>query len=96
MGCCHEKNPDYRKELVRLKKIAGQIEGISKMIEDRRYCPDIINQINAVVAALRSLNGVLLKSHMQNCVYDAFLAKNDQEMESKIKELIDIYTKNIS
>lgn len=54
----------------RIKKIVGQLNGISKMIEDNRYCGDVLIQISAVESALQSLGYKVLKSHMESCVVD--------------------------
>ena len=53
---------------MRLKKIAGQVAGIQRMVEEDRYCVDILNQISAVRSALDSLGIELLQNHIQNCV----------------------------
>ena len=53
---------------MRLKKIAGQVSGIQRMVEEDRYCVDILNQISAVRSALDSLGIELLQNHIQNCV----------------------------
>ena len=96
MKCCGEnKCPDYTKELVRLKKVAGQLDGIAKMIEERRYCPDIIIQITAASSALKSLKSVLLKSHIEHCVYEAFKSKDQSAIDQKVAELMHIYNQNI-
>jgi len=63
----------------RLNRVEGQIRGIKKMIENETYCDDIINQIEASRAALKSIEMVLLESHIQNCVVDQIQA-GDQEV----------------
>lgn len=87
--CC----PSHKQEIQRLNRIIGQVEGIKKMIEENRYCPDIINQILAASSALKSLGGILLKTHIENCVYKAFDNKNEKEKEQKLDELINLFNK---
>ena len=73
-NCKH--HPDYTNELPRLNKISGQINGIKKMIEDRRYCPDIIMQLQAISSACKSVEAILLEKHLESCVLGAFNADN--------------------
>ncbi|MFA9422612.1 MAG: metal-sensing transcriptional repressor [Sedimentibacter sp.] len=73
-----------------LKTAAGQIEGISKMVEEDRYCMDISNQILAVQAILRKANNEILKAHMEVCVKQAFIDGNENE---KIDEIISLLNK---
>jgi len=72
--------------LARLKKIEGQIRGIQKMIENGRYCIDIINQISAARKALYMVSLVVMKGHLEICVSDAIHSGDSSE---KINELID-------
>ena len=73
-----------------LKTAAGQIEGISKMVEDNRYCIDISNQIMAVQSILKKANNEILKAHMHMCVKQAFQQGNEEE---KINEIISLVNK---
>lgn len=91
--CC---NPSYEAEIKRVNRIMGQVEGVKKMIEEQRYCPDIINQILAAASSLHSLGGVLLKTHIENCVYTAFESDNPKEKEEKLEELIKLYNKKLT
>ena len=90
-NCKH--HPDYTNELPRLNKIAGQINGIKKMIEERRYCPDIIIQLQAISSACKSVEAILLENHLESCVLGAFNADNKEEQDIKIKELTNLYKK---
>ena len=90
MTCAHcLKNnvlqPSHKSEITRLNKISGQIEGVKKMIEDNRYCPDIIVQIKATRAALKAVENNILKRHLNNCVKNAL---ENEDKETKIQELI--------
>lgn len=73
-----------------LKTAAGQIEGISKMVEDDRNCIDISNQILAVQSILKKANNEILKAHMHMCVKEAFEEGNE---EDKIDEIISLINK---
>lgn len=71
--------------LVRLKRIEGQIRGVQNMVEEERYCIDIINQITAVCKALEQVGLLVMRRHLESCVADSIRsAKSD----GKIKELI--------
>ena len=79
-------HPSHKKQLPSLKRIEGQIRGISKMVEEERYCIDILNQIKAVRNALSTVEGKVLKSHLRSCIKDAL--KNDKNLDTKVEELI--------
>jgi DNA-binding FrmR family transcriptional regulator len=70
----------------RLRKVEGQIRGIQKMVDDDRYCIDILTQINAVKAALESVALLLLRDHTEHCVADAIRAGDGA---AKVRELSD-------
>ena len=69
-GCrtTHRDAKEYRDLLNRLKRIEGQVRGIQKMVEEERYCIDIMTQVSAVQSALNSFNKVLLTNHIHTCV----------------------------
>lgn len=66
----HRETSEERGLMNRLNRIEGQIRGIKAMVEDERYCVDIITQVAAVQAALNSFNKVLLEHHIKSCVVD--------------------------
>ncbi len=80
----------HHKELVKLARIKGQIEGISRMIEDLRYCPDILIQIKAAKKALVAVENNILKTHLEHCVTDAMKSRSEKEINEKIEELLKI------
>lgn len=88
--CCNE-HPDHSEETKRLNRASGQLEGIKKMIEERRYCPDIMTQLQAVQSALKSVEANILKRHFESCVKDAFQEGNADE---KVEELIKLFKKS--
>ncbi len=91
-NCCHTaQHPDHSKECARLNRVAGQIEGIKKMIEERRYCPDILTQLRAVRSAVNAIEANILESHFNACVSGVFAAGNEAEQQQKIAELKELY-----
>lgn len=94
MGCCcnekeenasagerkkHRKLTEEKDLLKRLNRIEGQVRGIKAMVEDERYCVDILNQVSAVQAALNSFSKVLLSNHIKTCVMDDIEAGQGDE-----------------
>ena len=89
-NCCDPDFPAHAKELPKLNRLIGQLEGIKKMINDDRYCNDIIIQLMAVRSAIRSVSSNILKSHLQCCVADSFANNtNTQEKIDEIKKIFD-------
>jgi CsoR family transcriptional regulator, copper-sensing transcriptional repressor len=76
--------------LKRLGKIEGQVRGISRMVEENRYCIDIITQIAAVRAALRRVEEAVLKDHISHCVHHAITSGDAAEQRKKVAELMDV------
>lgn len=83
-----EELPDHSTELVRLSKIAGQLQGIERMIQQKRYCPEIIQQIRAATSALRAIEMSILTEHLNQCVREAALAQNSEHFRRKIAEIV--------
>ena len=76
--------------LKRLKRIEGQIRGLAAMVEDDRYCIDVVTQIAAVRAALRRIEELVLKDHVGHCVEHAIASGDPKEQRAKIAELMDV------
>ncbi len=76
--------------LKRFKRIEGQVGGLSRMVEEDRYCIDIVTQISAVRAALRRAEEEILRDHVSHCVEHAIASGNKQDQRQKISEIIDI------
>src|ERR1700750_566118 len=74
----------------RLGRIEGQVRGLSKMVEEDRYCIDIVTQISAVRAALRRVEEEVLKDHVAHCVEHAISSGNKADQRQKITELMDV------
>jgi CsoR family transcriptional regulator, copper-sensing transcriptional repressor len=81
-------HPDHSAHIKRLNRVKGQIEGIERMILDRRYCPDIIAQLKAASAGLRATEAEVLKAHLRGCVKSALAGKDAFKSEEKIQEII--------
>jgi DNA-binding FrmR family transcriptional regulator len=81
------------KLITRLSRIQGQVGGIARMIEEDRYCIDILNQMQAIKAALRKVEDEILKSHSDHCVAAAIKSGNVKEARAKFTELVDLFSK---
>ncbi|MDO4470111.1 MAG: metal-sensing transcriptional repressor [Bacillota bacterium] len=72
--CCdrtkHRETKEYKDLVNRLNRIEGQVRGIRKMVEEERYCVDILTQVSAIQSALNSFNKKLLASHIHSCVVE--------------------------
>jgi DNA-binding FrmR family transcriptional regulator len=76
--------------LKRLQRIEGQVRGLSRMVEEDRYCIDIVTQISAVAAALRRVEEEILHDHVAHCVEHAIASGNRNEQRRKIAELMTV------
>jgi DNA-binding FrmR family transcriptional regulator len=74
----------------RLGRIEGQVRGLSRMVEEGRYCIDIVTQISAVRAALRRVEQEVLRDHVGHCVKHAMQSDDVADQERKIEELMDV------
>jgi CsoR family transcriptional regulator, copper-sensing transcriptional repressor len=74
----------------RLNRIEGQVRGIARMIENDRYCIDVVTQIAAVRAALRRLQEEVLRDHVAHCVEHAIVSGNKTDQRRKIEELMSV------
>lgn len=81
--------------LKRLSKIEGQVRGIAKMVEEKRYCIDIVTQISAVRAALRRVEEAVLKEHVGHCVEHAIASGNKAEQRLKVAELMEVLARTV-
>ena len=79
-------HPSHKKQLASINRIEGQVRGVANMVDEEKYCIDILNQIKAVKNALSTVEGKILKNHLKACVKDAL--KSDQVFEDKVEELM--------
>ena len=84
------RHPDHSAVLPRLRRMQGQLKGIEKMIEDRRYCVDILIQFRAALAALRNLEVEVFETHLRHCVTEAIHSENTRNANQKIEELTEL------
>lgn len=77
-------------QLAFLKKIEGQVRGIQKMIEDGRYCVDIITQVHSAIGALYRVEDQIFKKHLDNCVANALKGSSEKEKQEKITEIMEL------
>lgn len=87
--CCSEKlkvrsEKEYKDLKNRLKRIEGQVRGVSGMLDKDCYCVDILTQVSAITAALNSFNKVLLANHIKSCVVDEVKAGNEEIIDELV------------
>lgn len=88
---CNDPNhPSHEALLPRLNRLAGQIEGVKRMMNDRRYCPDILTQLHAVRSAIRNLEIHILDTHVSHCIAETIEMKSETKRRQKIDEIRDI------
>jgi DNA-binding FrmR family transcriptional regulator len=77
----------------RLKRIAGQVSGIKRMLDEDRYCVDVLVQVAAVQAALLETGRVILSGHLDNCLTEAIRNRDPRERRKKLDELVNLFSK---
>lgn len=83
----------FEKEIARMKRIEGQARGIVRMMEDDRYCIDILQQMAAMEAALKAAKSKVLAIHAGHCVEDAVASGDKDAQREKFAELVDLFGK---
>jgi DNA-binding FrmR family transcriptional regulator len=81
-------NPDHAGNIVALRRIEGQVRGVLKMIEDKKYCIDILTQISAIKGALSKVEEKILEKHFRHCVTDAVTGTSEKEKDQKLDEIL--------
>jgi len=82
--------PNHEDNLIALRRIEGQVRGIQRMIEDRKYCIDILNQIHAVMRALARVEDKILEKHLENCVANAARESSKADRNQKFQEIVNL------
>jgi DNA-binding FrmR family transcriptional regulator len=82
------------KNLKRLRRIEGQVRGLQKMVEEDRYCPDILTQISSVQEALRAVGRELMRNHLKHCATQAIRSGDGEAAEATYDELIEMIYKH--
>ena len=81
------------RNVIRLRRIEGQVRGLQKMVEEDRYCADILTQVSSVQEALRGVSRELMRNHLKHCAASA-IRKGDSEAEAMYDELVDLMHKH--
>tara|TARA_B100000767_G_scaffold211681_1_gene198875 strand:+ start:149 stop:400 length:252 start_codon:yes stop_codon:yes gene_type:complete len=79
---------NHKDQLINLKKIEGQVRGLQSMIEEEKYCMDVLNQLKAVKNALVSVEGKILKAHLKSCVKDSLTESH--LFDDKVEEIVNL------
>ena len=88
-----DKGMDHTESLIYLRKIEGQIRGVQKMIDQKRYCIDILTQLHSIVGAILSVEDKVLKKHLENCVVSACRSSSEGERRTKMEEDLSLIAK---
>ena len=83
----HEEQLEY------LKKIEGQVRGLQRMIEEKRYCVDIMTQVHSIIGALYRVENEIFRKHTEGCVVSAFKGKSEVEKQKKIDEIVELVSR---
>jgi len=87
---------EKRKNLVtRLRRIEGQVRGLQRMVENDRYCGDVLDQIQSVHQALRSVGKVITRNHLETCVTDALRSGDEEAAEETYDEMMELLYKKL-
>lgn len=98
--CCDgatatKANPDHSELIPRLNRIRGQVDGVIKMVEDRRYCVEILSQVTAIQSALRACEANLLERHLVSCLQGSITNGSPEDAERKVKEMVTFFKKRM-
>ena len=83
----------HEQEIPRLKRIEGQIRGIQKMIDEERYCVDILTQISSIIGAMKAVEENILERHLKGCVNHSLAKGTREDRTQKIEEIIGVLRK---
>ena len=77
--------------LLRLRRVEGQVRGIQKMVDDERYCPEVLTQMSAIHESLRSVERILMKNHLQHCATEALRSGDEHIARKTYDELTELF-----
>ena len=83
-------HPSHKKHMDALKRIEGQIRGIQRMVEEKRYCMDILTQLRAVSSAVGSVQNSILAKHLDTCLANAITRGSKTEKKKKVEEVVNL------
>ena len=89
--CDENGNPCHTPDLPRINRIVGQMNGVKKMIEEQRYCPEILTQLRAIRSAIKGLEASILERHLSHCVAEGLSGKDPKDIQERIEELKDLF-----
>ncbi len=89
------KRADKPNLLNRLNRIAGQVGGVARMVEEDRYCIDVLTQIQAIRAALTRVESEMLREHLGHCIEGAIVSGNAAEQRKKAAELVELLERRV-
>ena len=84
-----------KKALARLKRIEGQVRGLQRMVEEERYCGDVLVQVASVHEALRGVGKLLMRNHLRHCVTDALQTGDEHSREAAYAEVLDLMYRHV-
>ncbi len=84
-----------RSVLTRLRRIEGQIRGLQKMVEEERYCADVLTQVSSVQEALRGVGRAMLHNHLRHCASEAIRSDDPDRAEGMYDELMDLIYRSV-
>jgi CsoR family transcriptional regulator, copper-sensing transcriptional repressor len=84
----HAAHAEHTSQLARLRKIEGQVAGLVRMVEEKRYCVDILNQVRAARAALKRVEEGVLREHVEHCLSEALRGRDRVRQKAKVAELV--------
>jgi DNA-binding FrmR family transcriptional regulator len=82
------QNDTKKSCLSRLNRVEGQVRGLANMVEGDRYCIDVVTQVQAIIAALKKVEGEILKDHISHCVEHAIKSGDKKAQREKVQELV--------
>ena len=84
---------DKQKIKARLSRIEGQIRGVQRMVDNDKYCVDILTQVSSIIAASHRVGQIILKDHIKGCVKDAVASKNGDKSVEEVMQVIERFIK---
>jgi DNA-binding FrmR family transcriptional regulator len=88
-----KQSTTHEEQLVFLRKIEGQVRGVQKMINEKRYCVDILTQLHSIIGAISRVEHEVLRKHLDGCVSTAMKGSSESAKQKKIDEVIDLITR---
>jgi DNA-binding FrmR family transcriptional regulator len=90
----HRDNSINQDLILRLRRVEGQVRGVQKMVEEERYCPDVLTQMSAIHESLRSVERILMKNHLQHCATEALRSGDERKAQRTYDELTELFYKH--